>query len=93
MKKIVGKVTEEERDAIKLLYQRKNGLAELVNIVLPENTEMYEKLVADMGNTCTAFSDWWHDMSQKYSWESVDGGHWNIDFDDCSIYLVVEENV
>lgn len=88
MKKLVGKVTEAERDAIKLLYQRKNGLVELTKIVSPENTDMYEKLVADMGETCTRFSDWWYTMSKKYNWESRETGHWNIDFDDCSIYLL-----
>lgn len=29
-------------------------------------------------------------MSEKYQWESIDGGNWEIDFDTCEIYLITE---
>ncbi len=29
-------------------------------------------------------------MGQKYQWESVDGGNWEIDFETCEIYLIAE---
>lgn len=87
-KKIVGKVTVEEKEQILQLFERRNGLAELAKIVTEDNTELYEKLVNDMGATGTKFQQWWDNMSQKYQWESADGGNWEINFDTCEILLV-----
>ena len=91
MNKVIGRVTESERDEIKLLFERRNGLAELAQILTPEKTELYERLVKDLGDTGAKFQNWWDKMSQKYAWESVENGSWEIDFDNCLIYLVVPE--
>ena len=91
MNKIVGKVTEDERDVIQSLFERRNGLNELAKILTVDNPELYEKLVKDMGETGTRFQQWWDEMSRKYQWESSPDGHWSIDFNTCDIYLVVEE--
>lgn len=91
MKKQVGCVTSEERDLILSLFERKNGLNELAQILTPDNEELYNKLVSDMGSTSTQFQQWWNTMSEKYNWESSPNGRWEIDFDDCTIYLVTEE--
>ena len=87
MRKEIGNVTPEERDEIQNLFERRNGLAELAKILTPENTELYEKLVKDMGETSTRFQDWWNRMSLKYGWESDSNGNWEIDFSNCKIYL------
>ena len=87
-KKIVGQVTVEEKNEIQTLFERRNGLNELAKIVTADNTELYEKLVKDMGETGTKFQNWWDRMSQKYQWESSDNGNWEIDFDTCEITLV-----
>ena len=55
MKKLVGKVTTEERNEIQTLFERRNGLAELAKILTADNAELYEKLVRDMGETGTKF--------------------------------------
>lgn len=91
MRKIIGKVTEEERDAIKAIFERKNGLVELANIISPESEQLYERLVKDMGETSSKFQNWWNSMGEKYQWESADNGNWEIDFDACKIYLVTPE--
>lgn len=88
MKREIGCVTEQERDAIQSLFERRNGLNELAKILTIENVALYEKLVKDMGDTSTKFQKWWNDMSVKYGWESVDNGHWEINFDTCKIFLV-----
>ena len=88
MKKIVGKVTEEEKNEIQYLFERKNGLNELAKILTADNDSLYEKLVKDMGETSVNFQNWWDMMGQKYNWESVEGGNWEIDFATCDIYLV-----
>ena len=88
MKKIVGHVTIEEKDEILALYERKNSLTELANILTVDNEELYEKLVKDLGETSTKFQNWWDRMAQKYQWESAENGHWEINFETCEIYLV-----
>ena len=88
MKKLVGKVTPEEKNEIQTLFERRNGLNELAKILTVENSELYEKLVKDMGETGVRFQGWWDKMSQKYSWESVQGGNWEINFETCEIFLV-----
>lgn len=86
-KKLIGQVTVEEMKEIQYLYERKNGLSELARILTPDNQELYEKLVKDLGKTQSEFQNWWTRMSQKYNWEGIDGGNWEIDFDTCDIYL------
>lgn len=88
IRKVVGQVTIEERNEIQQLFERRNGLNELAKILTADNHELYEKLVKDMGETGTKFQSWWNRMGEKYQWESIDGGNWEINFETCEIYLV-----
>jgi len=90
--RVVGRVAPVERDEIQLLYERKNGLNELVaalrkNGNMPSGDAFYEKLVTDMGRTSTRFQAWWKDKGKLYGWDASPAGHWTIDFDTCEIYL------
>ena len=87
-KKQIGKVTPEERNEIQTLFERRNGLNELANILTSDNEELYEKLVKDLGDTGIKFQNWWDRMAQKYQWESAEGGNWEINFSTCEILLV-----
>jgi CXXX repeat modification system protein len=87
-RKLVGQVTPEERNEIQTLFERRNGLNELAKILTRDNTELYEKLVKDMGETNTKFQSWWNRMSQKYQWESSNEGSWEINFDTCEVFLI-----
>lgn len=89
--KLVGQVTPEERNEIQTLFERRNGLNELSQILTVDNEALYEKLVKDLGETGSKFQNWWNRMSEKYNWESAEGCNWEIDFDTCSIYLVTEQ--
>ena len=91
IRKVVGKVTPEERDEIQKLFERKNGLTELAKIVNANDTELYEKLVKDMGETGTKFQKWWDSKAKQYGWESHPKGNWEIDFQTCEITLIVKE--
>ena len=86
-RKKVGQVTPEERNEIHTLFERRNGLNELAKILSSDKTELYEKLVKDMGETSTKFQNWWNRMSSKYQWESRENGNWEINFDTCEIFL------
>jgi CXXX repeat modification system protein len=88
MKQLIGQVAQEERDEIRKLFERRNGLNELAKIPTPDNTVLYEKLVADLGETAVKFQDWWDNNAVKYQWESAKNGHWEIDFQTCNIFLV-----
>ena len=90
MKKKVGQVTPEEKNEIQQLFERRNGLNELAKILSADNTELYEKLVKDMGETGTKFQGWWDRMSQKYQWESAENGNWEINFETNEIHLVTQ---
>lgn len=91
MKKTVGKVTEEEKNEILHLYERRNGLAELAKVLEAKDDVMYEKLVKDMGETSIRFQNWWSRMAEKYRWESTENGKWEIDFGTDEIFLTWEE--
>lgn len=90
-KKVIGSVTEQERNEIRLLFERKNGLNELAKILTSENDVLYERLIKDMGETSTKFQNWWDRMALKYQWESSPNGTWEINFDTCEIYLLRRE--
>lgn len=87
MKKLVGKVTEEEKKEIQSLFERRNGLNELAKILTADNEILYEKLVKDMGETSSKFQGWWDKMAKQYSWERTESGHWEIDFNSNEIFL------
>lgn len=89
-KKIVGQVTDKEKNEIQRLFERRNGLNELAKILTPENEELYERLVKDMGDTATKFQQWWDSMAQKYQWEGVENGSWEINFQTNEIILVTK---
>lgn len=89
-KKCVGRVTAEEKNEIQTLFERRNGLNELARIVTADNADLYEKLVRDLGETGTKFQNWWDRMATKYQWESAVNGNWEINFDTCEIYLILE---
>lgn len=84
-------MTEPERDEIRLLFERRIGLNELAKILTSDNTELYERLIADLGATSTKFQNWWSEKSTKYQWGSHENGNWEIDFSTCNIYLVIPE--
>lgn len=88
-KKIVGRVSEDEKNEIQHLFERRNGLKEMAKILPADNVELYEKLVKDLGETSVKFQRWWDDMSAKYSWETSADGSWEINFQTNEIYLII----
>ena len=91
MKREIGLVTPQERDEIQSLFERRNGLNELARILTPDKPELYERLVKDLGETGTRFQGWWDRMAAKYNWVSAPNAHWEINFQNCIIYLSDEQ--
>ena len=73
MKKLVGRVTKEERDEIKYLFERKNGLLELINSI-DNSASIYEKVVMDLGQTTIKFQNWWNRHAEMYHWDFIENG-------------------
>ena len=88
---IIGKVTQAERDEIRGLFERKNGLSELFKTMTGMKADelasspLYQKALDDMGKTTTLFDEWWNRMKEKYGWELKPKHHFVIDFDSCEI--------
>ena len=92
-KKLLGSVTREERDEIKSLFERKNGLVELSKCLNDTNMHLYDKIVSDLGIVSTQFNDWWTEKSNKYNWDNILGYQWEINFNTGEIFLVPVNNV
>jgi len=86
-RELLGKVSEQEREEIRLLFERKNGLIELSKILDASNDSLYQKLIKDLGETSTKFQAWWDTKSKEYNWENLEGHSWEIDFNTCDIFL------
>ena len=91
MKKIVGKVTEEEKRLILDLNNHKNSLNELL-LILPIDSDLHKRASADLENTVKKYQEWWNMYSRKYNWESAKNGNWEISFETNEIYLKTTEN-
>ena len=90
-RKIVGRVSPEEVKEIQSLFERKNALAELAKIINADNTQLYEKLIKDVGETGTKFQSWWDSKSKQYGWESHTNGNWEVNFQTGDITLIISE--
>jgi len=92
-REIVGKVTEEEKNEILTLFERKLGLEELAAtlesdlLTLDEKESMQDKMISELGKVKLNLQRWWDKMYEKYKWESIDGHKWNIDFQTCEICI------
>jgi CXXX repeat modification system protein len=89
--KVVGKVTVAEKDELLEHFQRKNALIELsrsLNLQTPDQKELYEKIVTDLGEANYNVEQWWKTKGQMYQWEGRQAGQWLINFDTCEIILI-----
>jgi len=90
---LVGRVTPEERDEIRALFERKNGLTELARALGGMNRQelddsaLYDRLVRDMATVVSRLQEWWNAKSTRYGWESRPGHSWRIDFETCGIHV------
>lgn len=90
-KLLLGKVTPLERDEIKTLFERKNGLIELISVLnVNDKAELYERIVKDMGETSTKFQQWWDAKTVKYNWEVREEHSWEINFETCEVFLQIK---
>lgn len=82
---LVGKVTEEEKREIEILYEKKTALQNLLKIKLEREDK--EKISAELKSVEQLMEQWWKDKSEKYTWRSRPNGKWQILFATCEILL------
>lgn len=87
--KEVGTLTQEERENLEELLEKKIALENLLKI-LSESQEIYKKVDKDYKNIVEEYEKWWRDTSDKYIWESIENSFWSIDFKSRKVYLVDE---
>lgn len=85
MKKVVGKVTDDEKTAIMKINSHKNSLEELLRILSPDD-DIYEKAKTDFNNTILKYQDWWNNSYAKYHWEKGTND-WSIIFETNEIII------
>ncbi len=92
-KELVGTVTEEEKNELLILFERKIGIEELAatlenDLLSTEKKEiMQDKMISELGKVTLNLQTWWDKMYEKYKWKSIEGYVWNIDFETCEIFL------
>ncbi len=92
-KELVGTVTEEEKNELLILFERKIGIDELAatlenDLLSTEKKEiMQDKMISELGKVTLNLQAWWDKMYEKYKWKSIEGYVWNIDFETCEIFL------
>lgn len=85
MKKVVGKVTDNEKKAIMEINSHKNSLEELLHILSPDD-DIYEKAKTDLSNTLLRYHNWWNGGYAKYHWEKGTKD-WSIIFETNEIII------
>jgi CXXX repeat modification system protein len=94
-KRPVGKVTLEEKEEIKRLFERRNGLAELFLTLTEQNEASFKqsplaaRLTKDIEDCAANYHRWWDEKSIQYAWEQEAEGKWEINFETGMIYLSV----
>jgi len=87
MNKIVGKVSEVEKEEILDLYEKKLALENLLKIFDSKEEENFQALFDKYVQINKTFEMWWSEKGQKYNWSGSENGYWSIDFDTCQIIL------
>ncbi len=93
MKELIGTVTEEEKNEMLELYERKMGLEELPSsldsVVLSQETKkiVQEKITIESEKIKTEAQSWWNKMYEKYHWEKQEGKDWHINFETGEIFF------
>lgn len=89
----VGKVTNDERDLILNIHNRKLSLEELIlSISQKLDPDLFKKANKDLDNILIEYNSWWEKMYQKYNWKLKQHGYCRLNFETCEIIYDVENN-
>lgn len=87
MAEVIGKVTDQEKEEIKELFEKKAALESLKNLNLNETVSM--RVDDDLDSVKLLMQDWWQKYAQKYNWKGMGSNkNWEISFSTGEILLV-----
>lgn len=93
-KRVVGKISESEKEEVIVLTERLSALKELRLGIdnLDLNEIEIQKLLSKVENreveTSTDLQKWWNDKYIKYHWEGEENASWEVDFHSSNVLLV-----
>lgn len=85
MRKIVGKVTEIEKNSIRAINNHKNSLEELL-LILNQDDDIYKKVSLELDEIKQRYQEWWNSCYNKYHWEKGKK-EWTILFETNEIII------
>lgn len=86
MDKVICRLTDEEKNEIEAIFERKVALENLTKLPdVVSNAALYEKLIADYGKTTIRFQKWWQMATEKYQ---LQGKEVRVDFENAQLLEV-----
>ena len=96
MKKFLGTVTNEEKAQVQSISMRRNALHELFATLGAEaaekNNPLYERIVADIGETNERLRNWWTQTATAYGWSFTEKDTWQIEYESNGVYLITPDD-
>jgi CXXX repeat modification system protein len=81
---VIGKVKEEEKKEIEIIFEHLEALKCLVSSlsdeVIQEDDNIYKKFIEEFTEVNWSYRTWWDKMAKKYSWPIEDRKQWFINF-------------
>lgn len=84
--RILGKITEVEKDEIEMLNEKVCALKNLVQIIPETELNTYSRCVQEYNEISNRYQCWWSDIMERYGWEVMEGENLNINFLTCDIF-------
>ncbi len=90
---LVGMVTQQEKNEMLVLFERKLGIEELAatlesDLLSREKLDAMEnKMITELGRINLDMQTWWNRMYEKYKWKSIEGCKWSIDFNTSEVFI------
>ena len=89
MEKLVGQVSENEKNDMIDICEVKVALDNLEKIVGKDEAELLEQITRERDLTNEKYIAWWDRIRENYDFEGDEQVHWRLDFQTGEVFLVV----
>ncbi len=89
MEKLVGQVSEIEKNDMIDICEAKVALDNLQKIVGKDEADVYEQIIHEREIVNEKYNAWWDGIRENYNFEGDEQGHWQLDFQTGEVFLVV----
>lgn len=88
MEKIVGQVTEEEKNNMIDICEKKVALDNLERITAKDKQSLIEDIKKERNIANIQYDTWWDNIRENYDFEGDEKGYWQLDFRTGEVLLV-----